>query len=167
MISDLWWWLHSRHDSISNALRRALLFCCGAHIGSGARFAGKPCFPHGLHGIFISGGAQLGTDCVLFQHVTIGSNTLADSTQGPPSLGNQCFIGAGACVIGGITLGDGVRVGAGTTVVSDVPAHALVVSAPSRIIAKDAPMDNRFRRRRDDGSWEVYEAGQYRPERSQ
>src|SRR3972149_9873476 len=51
----------------------------GSWISLSARFCGEPCFPHGINGIFISGGAVIGSNCVIFQHVTIGSNILFDS----------------------------------------------------------------------------------------
>lgn len=166
MICDLWWWLHHNQNPLTKFALRALLFVCGAYIGSSARFAGKPCFPHGLHGVFISGGAVIGHDCVIFQQVTIGSNTLSDSKQGAPTLGDGSFIGAGACIIGAVVLGDCVRVGANATVVKDVPAHHCVVSGAQRIIAKDASLDNRFRRQHH-GRWQVFEGGSYRDEEPQ
>ena len=50
-------------------------------------------FPHGLNGIFISGGAVIGNSCVLFHQVTIGSNTLANSKgKGAPIIGNNVYI---------------------------------------------------------------------------
>jgi serine O-acetyltransferase len=164
MISDLWWWLHQNPNALTTLLLRALLFVCGAHIGGGARFAGKPCFPHGLQGVYISGQAVIGQDCVIFHNVTVGSNTLADSRyQGAPTIGDHCFLGAGACVIGQMTLGDHVRIGANATVIRDVPDNHLVVSGEARVLAKDYQMDNRFRRKHQ-GQWQIFENGAYRPE---
>jgi len=60
-----------------------------------------PSFPHGAYGIFISGGAEIGANAVIFQQVTIGSNTLPDSNgRGAPRLGDDCYIGAGAKLVG-------------------------------------------------------------------
>lgn len=93
-----------------------------------ARFEARPVFPHGLSGIFVSGGATIGRDCVIFQQATIGSNTLAGSERfGFPSIGRSVYIGAGAKVIGAVTIGDSARIGANTVVTRDVPPWATVV----------------------------------------
>lgn len=54
----------------------------GSYIGDTSFFKTIPILPHGLNGIFISGGAKIGKNVVIFQHVTIGSNTLPDSKGG-------------------------------------------------------------------------------------
>lgn len=88
--------------------------------------------------------AKIGSDCVIYQHVTIGANTLADSRGfGSPTIGDRVFIGAGAMVIGNIVIGDDVRIGAGCVVTSDVPGGSLVVSAANRVISRPG-MDNRY-----------------------
>jgi serine O-acetyltransferase len=51
----------------------------GSSIAWNAKFEGVPCFPHGIKSIFVSGGSRIGKNCVIFQQVTIGSNTLLDS----------------------------------------------------------------------------------------
>src|SRR5699024_11656176 len=98
-------------------------------------FASEPFFPHGITGIFISQGAKIGKDAVIFQQVTIGSNTLKGSkSYGAPVIGDNCYIGAGAKIIGGIKIGDNVRIGANAVVVKDVPDNAVVVNQPGRVI---------------------------------
>lgn len=100
-----------------------------ATIGSRVRFQ------HSLYGVFISQDAQIGDDAMIFQHVTIGSSYHRASNQGAPKLGNNVLVGAGAVLIGNITVGDNTRIGANTTVVDDVPAGATVVGQKSRILA--------------------------------
>ena len=101
----------------------------GYYIGASARFANKPLFPHGYTGIYISGGATLGENCVIFQQVTIGSDSLADSKKaGSPTIGNNCYIGAGAKIIGNIVVGDNCRIGANAVVYKDVPDNCTVVA---------------------------------------
>ena len=64
-------------------------------------------FPHGLNGIFISNGAIIGKNCVIFHQVTIGSNTLEDSKNfGAPVIGDNCYIGCGAKIIGKVKIGN-------------------------------------------------------------
>ena len=119
----------------------------GSYIGSGAKFMSKPKFPHGLHGIFISSGARIGSNAVIFHQVTIGSNTLGDSTRnGSPTIGDNCYIGAGAKIIGNIKVGDNVRIGANCVVVKDVPDNCVVVSQPARVIIKEEHQNNNFKK---------------------
>ena len=101
--------------------------------------------PHGLSGIFISKGAVIGEGCTLFQQVTIGSNTLQGSARyGAPILGRNVYIGAGAKIIGRVTVGDNVRIGANCVVVDDIPPNATVVMEKPRILLRDEPLDNTF-----------------------
>lgn len=134
---------------------RLLMFASGAYIPRSARFADQPCFPHAFKGIFISGGASIGRNCVIFQQVTIGSNTLIDSKSfGAPTIGDNCYIGAGAKIIGGIRIGNNVRVAANAVVSTDIPDNATVV--PGRApISSDSPKDNRYFRKSDE-SWVFY-----------
>lgn len=117
----------------------------GSYIGSGAKFANFPVFPHGITGIFISGGAEIGKECVIFHQVTIGSNTIKGSKQyGSPRIGNNVYIGAGAKIIGNVSVGDNCRIGANCVVVKDVPANSTVVLPAPRIMTKDHIQNNSF-----------------------
>ena len=66
---------------------------------------------------------------MLFQQVTIGANG-----QGCPTIGGHVDIGAGAKIIGLISVGDNARIGANAVVVSDIPAGATDVGIPARVI---------------------------------
>lgn len=117
----------------------------GSYVGVDSKIAGRPYFPHGCVGVFISNDAVIGRDAVIFQQVTIGSNTLLDSKRpGSPVIGDGVYLGAGAKVIGGITVGDCCRVGANAVVVRDLPPHSVAVCAPTQVIQK-AGLDNTFR----------------------
>jgi serine O-acetyltransferase len=116
----------------------------GSFIGHQSFWAGEPVLPHGPMGIFVSNSARIGENCVIFQQVTIGSNTLADSKgAGAPIIGDNCYIGAGAKVIGGIVVGNNVRIGANCAVFRDIPDNSLVVSQEPVVIHK-SNMDNKF-----------------------
>ena len=118
----------------------------GSYIGYNSKIQGIPCFPHGIRGIFISGGAIIGENCVIFQQVTIGSNTLIDSKgKGAPIIGDNCYIGAGAKIIGNINIGNNVRIGANCVVTTDIPNNSVVVLNKPRLIQK-GNMDNKFYR---------------------
>lgn len=102
--------------------------------------------PHQFYGIFISKGTVIGKNCTIFQHVTIGSNTLGDSDKnGAPKIGDNVYIGAGAKIIGDITVGNNVRIGANCVVFSDIPDNASVVLQKPRIIEHDEMRDNTFK----------------------
>ena len=103
-----------------------------SHIGGGITL------PHGLMGIFISKGAVIGERCTIFQQVTIGSNMTENSKhKGSPIIGDDVFIGANAIIIGGIKIGNRVKIGAGCTVFEDVPDDATVVCDKPRILLKN------------------------------
>ena len=104
----------------------------GGYIGNGADIAGEPTTPHGLHGVFISRYAKIGADCWIYQNVTIG-----EIGRAAPAIGARCIIGAGAVIVGGITIGDDVKIGAGAVVHFDVPASCTVVAQPARVIRKE------------------------------
>ncbi len=117
----------------------------GSYVGIDSKIAGRPYFPHGCVGVFISNDAVLGRDLVIFQQVTIGSNTLPDSKRpGSPVVGDGAYLGAGAKLIGGITVGDHCRVGANAVVYQDMPPHSVALCAPTRIVQKEH-LDNTFR----------------------
>ena len=134
----------------------------GGWIGRGASFAGPPCFPHGMKGIFISDEARIGRECVLFQHAMIVSHQLIDSERrGAPVLGDHVYIGCGAVIVGPIHIGDGCRLGTNVTVHHDLPAHSVAVCQPARIIRRDQPMDNRHVSIDAHGALKVWEAGRW------
>lgn len=118
-----------------------------SYIGINTKFKNIPYFPHGISGIFISDGAYIGKDTIIFQGVTIGSNTLSDSKKnGFPIIGDNVYIGAGAKIIGNVKVGNNVRIGANAIVVEDVPDNSVVVLDKPRVIYKKK-MDNRFIRK--------------------
>ena len=83
----------------------------GAFLPTYNLIKGPVNFIHGTYGIFISGGAIIGKNATIYQHVTIGSNMLIDSKgMGNPVIGDNCLIGSGAKIIGNITIGDNLRI---------------------------------------------------------
>ena len=90
---------------------------------------------HG-QGLVVSSQCRIGSGCILRHNTTIGN---ARQGGGSPVIGNRVEIGAHACILGDITVGDGARIGAGTVVVSSIPARAVAVGNPSRIIPVPGP----------------------------
>jgi serine O-acetyltransferase len=102
------------------------------------KIAGPVHFIHGIYGIFISGGAVIGKNCMIFQQVTIGSNMLIDSKGfGSPVIGDNCLIGAGAKVIGNVRVGNNCRIGANAVVTTDLPDNSVCVAGKPIIIQKE------------------------------
>ena len=117
----------------------------GSFVGLHSTIEGTPYFPHGCRGVFISDDAVIGAGAVIFQQVTIGSNTLQGTGHpGSPVIGESCYLGAGCKVIGGITLGRRCRVGANAVVYEDMGDDCVAVCAPTRILQKEH-LDNTFR----------------------
>ncbi len=115
-----------------------------ADISAFSKFSDIPNFPHRYFGIFISQGASIGKGCTIFQHVTIGSNMLVDSSSiGYPTIGDNCYIGAGAKIIGNCRIGNNVRVGANAVVYKNVPDNCIVTGTEMKILHKK-DMDNRY-----------------------
>ena len=93
--------------------------------------------PHHLilphpYGIVIHSKTVLGNNVVLMQQATLGARDIDDLA---PVLGDEVFVGAGARVLGGITIGEGSKIGANAVVTKDVPPHSTVVGI-NRIITR-------------------------------
>lgn len=102
----------------------------GADIPVNCQIGGGLLLPH-PNGVVIHPGATIGPNCLIFQQVTIG----AGGKPGFPRIGGHVDIGAGAKVLGGVTIGDHARIGANAVVTSDIPARATAVGIPARVIA--------------------------------
>lgn len=84
-------------------------------------------------GIVIHGASVIGDDCVIRQNVTLGIRR-EEELDAAPRLGRGVSVGAGAVILGGITLGDGASVGANAVVLKNVPPGATAVGIPAKII---------------------------------
>lgn len=130
----------------------------GSSIAWNSIFDSEPTFPHGIKSIFVSGDAKIGEGTTIFQQVVIGSIVMLGSkNNGSPTIGNNCYIGAGAKVIGKVKVGNNVRIGANCVVYKDVPDNTVVVSAKQINIVREDLLDNRFFT--DSKSWKYIKNG--------
>jgi len=110
-------------------------FLTGIEIHPAARLGPGLFIDHGM-GVVIGETAEVGENVTLLQGVTLGGTSLKREKR-HPTLGNNVVVGAGAAVLGAITVGDNSRIGAGSVVVRDVPPNAVVVGVPGRVTYKD------------------------------
>ncbi len=89
-------------------------------------------------GVVIGETAVVGADVTLYQGVTLGGTNL-DAGRRHPTVGDRVTIGAGAKILGPITIGDDSRIGANAVVVKPVPPNAVVVGVPGQVIARSRP----------------------------
>ena len=85
-------------------------------------------------GIIISGDTIIGDDVILRHGVTLGLKH--EGERGAPRLGHRVEVGAGAKILGNIQIGDDAKIGANAVVLMDVPAGAIAVGIPAKIIQK-------------------------------
>lgn len=137
-----------------------------SYIGITATLKNTPYFPHGLMGIFISDRSVIGKNAVIFQGVTIGAvRTKGSKKVGNPTIGDNCYIGAGAKIIGNIKIGNNCRIGANAVVYEDMPDNSIAICSPTKIITKKEKLDNRFYVLRKNGDVEYYEDGIFKKDK--
>lgn len=120
-----WLWLARTLSTFSRWLT-------GIEIHPGAVVGRRFFIDHGM-GVVIGGTAEIGDDVTLYQGVTLGGTSWKAGKR-HPTLGNNVVIGAGAQVLGPISIGNGGKVGSNSVVVKDLPENATAVGIPGRIV---------------------------------
>lgn len=108
-------------------------FVTGIEIHPGAQIGRRFFVDHGM-GVVIGETSEVGDDVLMYQGVTLGG-TGKQRGKRHPTIGSNVTLGVGAAVLGAITVGDHVRVGAGSVVIHDVPGYSTVVGVPGRVTA--------------------------------
>ena len=109
----------------------------GAEIPINCSIGGGLVMPH-ANGIVIHRDTIIGPNCLIFHQVTLGSTT----GNNPPIIGGQVDIGAGAKILGAITIGNHAKIGTNAVVLKDVPMHATAIGIPAKIILKNKSTTN-------------------------
>ena len=111
----------------------------GLEVSPQVEIGGGLFLPHTVGTVI--GAARIGDNCTILQGVTLGTSEpdMGFTASERPVIGNDVLIGAGAKVIGCITVGDHAKIGANAVVLRDVPAYAVAVGVPATIVARPAP----------------------------
>jgi serine O-acetyltransferase len=127
------------------AISQVARWLTGIEIHPSAKIGTGFFIDHGM-GVVIGETAEIGDYVTLFQGVTLGG-TGKERGKRHPTLGNHVVVGAGAKILGGIRIGDNVKIGANSVVLKNVPPNSTVIGVPARIIKSkgerlpDATMD--------------------------
>ena len=118
---------------LPRGIMHAARFLTGIEIHPGATIGPRFFIDHGM-GVVIGETAEIGADVTIYQGVTLGG-TSTRRIKRHPTLRDRVIVGAGAKVIGAVEIGENTRIGAGSVVVTNVPANATVVGVPGHIVA--------------------------------
>ncbi|HQT81940.1 MAG TPA: serine O-acetyltransferase [Ferrovaceae bacterium] len=123
-----WYWLARFISQLSRGLT-------GIEIHPGAKVGRRVFIDHGM-GVVVGETAEIGDDCTLYQGVTLGGTSWQKGKR-HPTLMRGVIVGAGAKIIGPITIGEGAKVGSNAVVVKAVPPGATVIGIPGRVVEED------------------------------
>ena len=107
----------------------------GIEIHPGARIGRRFFIDHGM-GVVIGETSEIGDDVLVYQGVTLGG-TGKDTGKRHPTIGDGVVVGTGATILGNIRIGDHVKIGAGSVVLHSVPDHSTVVGVPGRVVGDE------------------------------
>ncbi len=129
------WFLNHNMPFIARYISQRSAHKTGIEIHPGATIGRRVCIDHG-HGIVIGETTEIGDDVMIYQGVTLGG-TGKDLGKRHPTIQNGVMIGAGAKILGPITVGRNAKVAAGAVVVNDVEPNSTVVGIPGEVVKID------------------------------
>ncbi len=131
-VSNALW--RRKHYFAARAVSQAARAMTGVEIHPGATLGSGLFIDHGS-GVVIGETAEVGDDCTIYHGVTLGGTSLEHGKR-HPTIGDRVTIGAGAKVLGGITVGHDSRIGSNAVVVREVKDNSVVVGVPGQVIAR-------------------------------
>jgi len=117
-------------------------FFTGIEIHPGAVIGQRFFIDHGM-GVVIGETAVIGDDCTLYHGVTLGGTSWKQGKR-HPTLENKVVVGAGAKILGPITIGSSAKIGSNAVVISDVPANATAIGIPARVVDSEKKKTSSF-----------------------
>jgi len=135
-VSEFLYWHHLGHLAKIFSMLNVVIF--GIEVSPKVEIGGGLFLPHTVGTVI--GAERIGENVTIMQGVTLGSKEpdLGFTLSTRPIIGNHVLIGAGAKVIGRVTVGDYAKIGANAVVVHDIPAHAVAVGIPAQVIKNAA-----------------------------
>jgi serine O-acetyltransferase len=137
-LTHLLWRIHLKF--IARLLSQIFRFLTGVEIHPGATIGKRFVIDHGM-GVVIGETAIVGNDVLLYHGVTLGGRVAAKDGRRHPKVGNGVIIGANASVLGAITLGDNVKIGADAVVIEDVATGEVFVGAVAKKVNEQYPIE--------------------------
>jgi serine O-acetyltransferase len=131
-----WLWTHNL-KFVARWISQLARGLTGIEIHPGAVIGSGLFIDHGM-GVVIGETAEVGSDVTLYHGVTLGGTSLSKGKR-HPTIGDRVTIGAGAKVLGNITIGSDSRIGANAVVVKSVPENSVVVGVPGQIVRRSHP----------------------------
>ncbi|HEX7621565.1 MAG TPA: serine O-acetyltransferase [Anaerolineales bacterium] len=131
-----WLWMHNIRF-IARWLSQVARGLTGIEIHPGAIIGPGFFIDHGM-GVVIGETSEIGADVTIYHGVTLGGTSLEKGKR-HPTIGDRVVIGAGAKVLGAITIGEDSRIGANAVVVNSVPPNSVVVGVPGQIVKRSLP----------------------------
>ena len=118
-------------------------FLTGIEIHPGAIIGSRFFIDHGM-GVVIGETSVIGDDCTIYHGVTLGGTSWKQGKR-HPTLENKVVVGAGAKILGPITICSGAKIGSNAVVVKDIPKNVVAVGIPARIVQDTENKANAFR----------------------
>jgi serine O-acetyltransferase len=131
-----WLWLHNI-KFLARILSQFIRGLTGIEIHPGAQIGCGLFIDHGM-GVVIGETAELGSCVTLYHGVTLGGTSLNKGKR-HPTLEDNVVVGAGAKILGAITVGENSRIGANAVVVKPVPPNSVVVGVPGQVVVRSKP----------------------------
>jgi serine O-acetyltransferase len=129
-----WLWKHNA-KLLGRWLSQVMRFFTGVEIHPGATIGKRFFIDHGM-GVVIGETAEIGENVTIYHGVTLGGTSLSKGKR-HPTLECDVVVGAGAKILGAITIGEASRIGANAVVVKNVPPNSVVVGVPGQVVVRE------------------------------
>lgn len=126
-------WYRHRFKLLARMISQHAKFRTGIEIHPAAQIESGVFIDHGA-GVVIGETAVVGKHVVIYQGVTLGGTGKDAGKRRHPTVKEGCVLSCGAKILGGITIGEFSKIGAGSVVLKDIPPHATVVGIPGRVV---------------------------------